>query len=97
MVPDSVDHVETVLFEVPDFALCLRLYQRLRQAWPAWLVGQSESRFVAVSVVQQSAAMEDLLRTVAEWASEVGLPSVAFHVGEQMSVVFAKESDDISL
>jgi hypothetical protein len=31
------------------------------------------------------------------WASKVGLHSVSFHVGEQMSVVFAKESDGTSV
>lgn len=41
--------------------------------------------------------MELLLDAVAQWASEVGLHSVSLHVGEQMSVVFAKESDRTSV
>ena len=41
--------------------------------------------------------MELLLDQVAHWASEVGLSSVSFHVGEQISVVFAKESGETSL
>ena len=41
--------------------------------------------------------MELLLDAVAEWASEVGLRSVPFHVGEQISVVFAKEPDGSGL
>ena len=41
--------------------------------------------------------MELLLDQVAHWASEVGLRSVPSHVGEKMSVVFAKEPDDTSL
>ena len=41
--------------------------------------------------------MELLLDSVARWASKVGLHSVSFHVGEQMLVVFAKESDGTSV
>jgi hypothetical protein len=34
-----------------------------------------------------------LLRAVAEWAGEVGLPFVHFHLGEQMSMVVALHAD----
>jgi hypothetical protein len=85
---------ETVLFEVTDSALALKLLHRLRGRWPVHLVGQDDARFVAVSLDPDDVSMEMLLQTVAEWAGEVGLRSVAFHVGDQMSVVVAREADD---
>jgi hypothetical protein len=88
---------ESVLFEVADFALCLQLCKRLHPDWQARLVGRTESHFVAVDMDPADGRMELLLDQVGRWASEVGLSSVSFHVGEQMSAVFAKESDDISL
>jgi hypothetical protein len=84
---------ESVLFEVADFALCLQLCKRLDDAWQARLVGRTESHLVAVDMDPADGRMEPLLDEVAQWASEVGLSSVTFHVGEQMSVVFAKEPD----
>jgi hypothetical protein len=39
--------------------------------------------------------MELLLDSVARWASKVGLHSVSFHVGEQMSVVFERLLGDV--
>lgn len=84
---------EPVLFEVADFALCLQLCKRLHRDWGARLVGRTESHFVAVDLDPDDGRMELLLETVAQWASEVGLRSVSFHVGEHMSVVFAKEPD----
>ena len=60
----------------------------------AHLVGRTESHFVAVDVEPADGRMELLLDQVADWASEVGLRSVPSHVGEKMSVVFAKEPDD---
>jgi hypothetical protein len=83
---------ESVLFEVADFALCLQLCKRLHPDWQARLVGRTESHFVAVDMDSADGRMELLLDAVARWASEVGLHSVSFHVGEHMSVVFAKES-----
>ena len=88
---------ESVSFEVADFALCLQLCKRLRLDWEAWLVGRTESHLVAVDTDSADGRMELLLDQVAHWASEVGLSSVSFHVGEQISVVFAKESGDTSL
>jgi hypothetical protein len=88
---------QSVLFEVADFALCLQLSKRLDQDWQARLVGRTESHFVAVDMDPGDRRMELLLDAVAAWAWEVGLRSVPFHVGEQMSVVFAKEPDDTSL
>ena len=88
---------ESVLFEVADFALCLQLCKRLHPDWQARLVGRTESHFVAVDIDPADGRMELLLDQVAHWASEVGLSSVSFHVGEQISVVFAKESGDTSL
>jgi hypothetical protein len=88
---------ESVLFEVADFALCQQLCKRLDQDWQARLVGRTESHFVAVGMDPADGRMVLLLDAVAEWASEVGLSSVTFHVGEQMSVVFAKERDGSGL
>ena len=88
---------EPVLFEVADFALCLQLCQRLGRDWNARLVGRTESHFVAVDMDSADGRMELLLDAVSQWASEVGLHSVSFHVGEQMSAVFAKESDGTSV
>jgi len=56
-----------------------------------------QSHFVAVDMNSADGRMELLLDAVAQWASEVGLHSVSFHVGEQMSVVFTKESDRTSV
>ena len=86
-----------MLFEVADFALCLQLCRRLPQDFEACLVGRTQSHFVAVDMNSADGRMELLLDAVAQWASEVGLHSVSFHVGEQMSVVFAKESDRTSV
>jgi hypothetical protein len=38
-VRDQDDHSETILFEVPDVALCLDLHARLKDEWdrPTWL------------------------------------------------------------
>jgi hypothetical protein len=88
---------ESVLFEVADFALCLQLCKRLHPDWQARLVGRTESHFVAVDIDPADGRMELLLDQVAHWASEVGLRSVPSHVGEKMSVVFAKEPDDTGL
>jgi hypothetical protein len=74
---------ESVSFEVADFALCLQLCKRLRLDWEARLVGRTESHFVAVDMDPADGRME--------------LSSVPFHVGEQMSAVFAKEPDGPSL
>jgi hypothetical protein len=82
---------KSALFEVADFALCLQLCKRLHPDWQARLVGRTES-LVAVDMDSADGRMELLLDAVARWASEVGLHSVSFHVGEHMSVVFAKES-----
>ena len=73
------------------------LCKRLDQDWQARLVGRTESHFVAVGMDPADGRMVLLLDAVAEWASEVGLSSVSFHVGEQMSVVFAKEPDGTGL
>lgn len=81
---------EPVLFEVADFALCLQLCQRLDRDWDARLVGRTESHFVAVDVHASDGRMGLLLDAVAQWASEVGLHSVPFYVGDRLSVVFAK-------
>jgi len=89
--------LESVLFEVADFALCLQLCKRLRLDWEARLVGRTESHLVAVEMDSADGRMELLLDQVAQWAWEVGLSSVSFHVGEQMSAVFAKEPDATSL
>jgi len=78
-----------LLFEVADFSLCLQLFTRLERDWPARFVGRTESRFVAVDLDPASEPIGALLESVARWAFEVGLPSVHYHVGEQMSVVFA--------
>jgi hypothetical protein len=83
--------LQPVLFEVADFALCLQLFQRLQGTWPVRLVGRTEARFVAVDIEPADARMEPLLDTVAGWATEVGLTSVTYHVGDHMSVVFAKD------
>lgn len=83
--------LQPVLFEVADFALCLQLFKRLEGTWPARLVGRTEARFVAVDIQPGDARMELLLDTVARWATEVGLTSVTYHVGDHMSVVFAKD------
>jgi hypothetical protein len=91
-MPAPPGHAETILFEVPDFALCLQLQRRLQQHWTARLVGRSESRFVAVPL-DGDVARGMLLRAVAEWAGEVGLPFVHFHLGEQMSMVVALHAD----
>ena len=88
---------ESVLFEVVDFALCLQLCNRLDQDWDAHVVGRTESHFVAVGIDPDDGRMELLLNTVGEWAWEAGLRSVPFHVGEKMSVVFAKEPHGTSL
>jgi len=88
---------ESVLFEVADFALCLQLCKRLHPDWQARLVGRTESHFVAVDIDPADGRMELLLDQVGRWASEAGLSSVSFHVGEKMSVVFAKESDGTSV
>jgi hypothetical protein len=88
---------ESVLLEVADFALCLQLCKRLDQDFEARLVGRTESHFVAVDMDSADGRIELLLDAVAQWASEVGLHSVSFHVGERMSVVFAKESDGTSV
>ena len=88
---------ESVLFEVADFALCLQLCKRLHPDWQARLVGRTESHFVAVDMDPADGRMELLLDQVAHWVSEVGPRSVPSHVGEKMSVVFAKESDDTGL
>ena len=88
---------ESVLCEVADFALCLQLCKRLHPDWQARLVGHTESHFVAVDMDPADGRMELLLDQVAHWASEVGLRSVPSHVGEKMSVVFAKEPDDTGL
>jgi len=88
---------ESVSFEVADFALCLQLCKRLRLDWEARLVGRTESHLVAVDTDSADGRVELLLDQVAHWASEVGLSSVSFHVGEQISVVFAKESGETSL
>jgi len=93
-VPDSEDSTVTALFEVPDFALCLQLRQRLEENWDARVVGRSESRFVAVQVEQHHASMELLVQTVADWAAEVGLRYVRFHIGERMSMVMASVRGD---
>jgi hypothetical protein len=81
--------LRTVLFEVADFSLCLRLYRRLQGNWRTWLVGRSEARFVAVEIDPEDVSMEMLTQTVSEWAGEVGLRFVNFHVGEQMFVLVA--------
>jgi hypothetical protein len=70
---------ESVLFEVADFALCLQLCNRLDQDWDAHVLGRTESHFVAVGIDPDAGRMEADLR------------SVPFHVGEKMSVVFAKD------
>ena len=88
---------ESVSFEVADFALCLQLCKRLRLDWEARLVGRTQSHLVAVEMDSADGRMELLLDQVAQWAWEVGLSSVSFHVGEQMSVVFAKERDGSGL
>ena len=71
--------------------------KRLHPDWQARLVGRTESHFVAVDVDPADGRMELLLDQVADWASEVGLRSVPSHVGEKMSMVFAKEPDDTRL
>jgi hypothetical protein len=86
-VASSEGHPQTILFEVPDFALCLQLQRRLQDKWGARLVAQREDRFVAVILDPDDVRMEILLDTVARWAHEVGLLTVFFQVGEQMSVV----------
>jgi hypothetical protein len=88
---------ESVLFEVADFALCLQLCKRLHPDWQARLVGRTESHFVAVDIDPADGRMELLLDQVGRWASEVGLSSVPFYVGEQVSVVFAKKPDGSGL
>jgi hypothetical protein len=88
---------ESVFFEVADFALCLQLCKRLHPDWQARLVGRTESHFVAVDIDPDDGRMELLLDQVGRWASEAGLSSVSFHVGEQMSVVFTKEPDGSGL
>jgi hypothetical protein len=92
-VPDSQANIPTVLFEVPDFALCLQLRQRLQEEWGARVVGRSESRFVSVPLDSDDPRMELLLQAVAAWAAEVGLREVRFHAGERMSLVVASPGD----
>lgn len=86
---DSKDERVRALFEVPDFALCLALQQRLQNGWDARVVGRSESRFVAVEVDPLQGGTEPLVQSVADWAAEVGLRSVRFHIGERMYTVVA--------
>jgi predicted LPLAT superfamily acyltransferase len=88
-VAEDAAQGRSILFEVADFALCLQLFKRLETDWPARLVGRSAARFVSVAIDPEATGMKALLDTVAAWAGEVGLGSVNFHVGDQMSVVFA--------
>lgn len=90
---NSQDDNPAVLFEVPDFALCLQLRQRLEGEWGARVVGRSESRFVSVPIASDDPRMELLLQEVAEWAAEAGLREVRFHAGERMSLVVASPGD----
>ena len=93
---DSEEERVRALFEVPDFALCLQLQQWLKSGWDARVVGRSESRFVAVEVDPLQGATEPLVQTVAEWAAEVGLGYVRFHIGERMYTVVASVRSDCS-
>jgi hypothetical protein len=88
-MPNSLDMNAAILFELPDFALCLQLRQRLQEDWAARVVGRSESRFVSVPLGPEDPRMDVLLQAVAHWADEVGLQEVRFHAGDTMSVVFA--------
>ena len=87
------DKNPTVLFEVPDFSLCLQLRQRLQDEWGARVVGRSESRFVSVPLKSDDPRMELLLQAVAVWAADVGLREVRFHSGDRMSLVVASTGD----
>ncbi|HEY7004399.1 MAG TPA: hypothetical protein VH281_08965 [Gaiellaceae bacterium] len=89
-MPGAAGKGDTVLFEVSDFDLCLQLFERLREHWPTYLLGRRDVRFVAVSIDPDDVSMEMLLHTVSEWAGEVGMLLVPFHIGEQTSVVIAK-------
>ena len=94
-MPDSEDKRVRALFEAPDFALCLQLQQRLQDGWDTRVVGRSESRFVAVEIDPLHGGMEVLVRTVADWAADVGLRYVRFHIGIRMyTVVASVRSDD---
>ena len=86
---DGSGEPQTVLFEVPDFSLCLQLYRHLEESWQARVVGRSEARFVAVEIDPEDVSMEMLTQTVSEWAGEVGLHSVNFHLGDEMFVLLA--------
>jgi len=89
--PQDFGIFQPILFEVADFALCLQLFKRLEGTWAARLVGRTEARFVAVDIEPSDPQIEQLLDTVAHWATEVGLHSVRYHTGDTMSEVFAKD------
>jgi hypothetical protein len=92
-VAEDDEQGRSILFEVADFALCLQLFKRLETGWPARVVGRSESRFVSVALDPDDAGMQALLEAVAVWFGEVGIPSVLFRVGEQMSLIFETGAD----
>jgi hypothetical protein len=93
-MPRPPAHGDAVLFEIADFALCLKLFEHLRTRSPGYLTGRSDARFVAVPLDPDDVSLEMLLDTVSEWAAQVGLRVVTFHIGEQMSVLVAKHPGD---
>jgi hypothetical protein len=95
-VPDSEKKRVRALFEVPDFALCSQLQRRLEKNWDARVVGRSESRFVAVEIDPLRDGMEVLVKAVADWAADVGLRYVRFHIGVRMYTVVASIRGDDS-